>query len=57
MKLPDRQKLKGYVLKWRKSKVFLGCALFHDVLKPLAILSKVLQEDESCIVRVIEAMF
>ena len=52
----DRQKLKGYVLKWRKSKVLLGCALFHDVLKPLGILSKVLQEDELCIVRAIEAM-
>ena len=52
----DRQKLKGYVSKWRKSKVLLGCAVFHDVLKPLEILSKVLQEDKLCIVRAIEAM-
>ena len=52
----DRQKLKGYVSKWRKSKILLGCAVFHDVLKPLGILSKVLKEDELCIVRAIEAM-
>jgi len=29
---------------------------FHNILKPLGILNKVLQEDELCIVREIEAM-
>jgi len=37
-------------------KGFTSCALLHDALKPLGILSKVLQEDELCIVRAIEAM-
>ena len=36
----DRQKLKGYVSKWRKSKVLLGCAVFHDVLNLLEYLTK-----------------
>jgi len=35
---------------------YVGCALFHDALKPLGILSKVLQEDKLCIIRAIEAM-
>ena len=55
IKSADRKKLKGYVLRWRKSKVLSGCAFFHDILKPIGILSKILQEDELCIVRVIEA--
>ena len=33
----------------------LACALFHDVLKLIGILSKILQEEELCIVRAIEA--
>ena len=33
-----------------------GCALFHDLLKSAAILCKVLQDDEVCIVRAIEAI-
>ena len=37
VKSTDRQKLKGYVLRWSKCKVLLGCAFFHDVLKPVAI--------------------
>ena len=55
VKSADQEKLKGYVLRWRKSKVLLACALFHDVLKPIGILSKILQEEELCIVRAIEA--
>ena len=27
----DKQKLKGYILKWRSCKMVLGCALFHDI--------------------------
>lgn len=56
VKSSDRQKLKGYILKWRNAKVLLGCAFFHDLLKPSAILCKVLQEDELCVVRAIEAV-
>ena len=37
----DKQKLKGYILKWQKGKMLLACALFADLLKPVAILSKV----------------
>ena len=55
VKSADCEKLKDYVLRWRKSKVLLACALFHDVLKPIRILSKILQEEELCIVRAIEA--
>ena len=57
MKSIDRGKVKAYVLRWRKSKILLGCAFFYDILKPLGIFSKILQEDELCLVRVIEAFF
>ena len=33
LKSVDRQKVKGYVLKWSDSKILLGCALFHDLLR------------------------
>ena len=56
VKSVDREKLRGYVRKWRDSKMLLGCALFHDVLKPCAILCKVLQEDEVCVVGAIESL-
>ena len=56
LKPVDRQKVKGYVLKWQDSKILLGCALFHDLLRPCSILCKVLQEEEICVVRAIEAV-
>ena len=52
----DRQKLKGYVTKWKESKILLGCALFHDILKPTAILCKSFQADEMSVVSTIEAI-
>ena len=52
----DRQKMKGYMLKWRDAKMLLGCAYFHDLLKPASILCKELQADEVCIVTAIEAI-
>ena len=55
LKSVDRQKLKGYVLRWQKSKFLLGCAFFHDLLRPVGILCKVLQEDGLCIVRTVES--
>ena len=54
IKASDKQKLKGFLLKWRDSKMIFGCALFHDLLKPSAILCKVLQDDEVCVISAIE---
>ena len=54
VKSTDRQKLKGYLLQWRSAKMLFGCALFHDLSKPAAILCKVLHE--VCIVGAIEAI-
>lgn len=52
----ERQALKGYLTKWTKGKVILGCAVFHDILKLVASLSKVLQQQELCIVRAIDVV-
>ena len=52
----DKQKLKGYFSKWHDAKILLGCAYFHDLLKPASILCKVLQEDEVCVASAIEAI-
>ena len=52
----DRQKLMGYVTKWKECKVLLGCALFHDILKPTAVLCKSFQADEISVVSAIEAI-
>ena len=52
----SRQKLKGYITRWRDSKVILGCGFFHDLLQPVAHLSKVLQQDQLCVVRAIDAL-
>ena len=43
-------------MRWRNSKVILGCAFFHDLLQPVAHLSKVLQQDELCVVGAIEVL-
>ena len=47
---------KGYLLKWWETKLVIGCALFHDILKPAARMCKALQDDEVCIVGAIEAV-
>ena len=52
----DRQRLKGYVLKWRNVKMLIGSALFSVILKPSSNLCKILQEDDICVVRAIEAI-
>jgi phage head maturation protease len=54
IKSADKQKIKGYILRWRDSKMLLGSAFFHDLLKPAAILRKALKEDE--VVRAAEAL-
>ena len=56
VKSVDRQKMKGYVLKWQDSKILLDCALFHDLPRPCSTLSKVVQEKEICVVWAIEAV-
>ena len=35
----------------------LGCALFLDILKPAAVLCKVVQDDELCVVAAIESIW
>ena len=52
----DKQKLKGYVTKWRESKMLIGCAAFHDILKPASLLCKHLQSDQLCTVSAIEGI-
>ena len=56
MKAADRQKMKGYVLNWQNSQVLLACAVFRDLLKPVSILCKVLQDNEICVVRAIDSI-
>ena len=57
LKAKDRQKMKGYLLQWCNGKLLLGCALFLDILKPAAVLCKVLQDGELCIVAAIESIW
>ena len=52
----DKQRLKGYYKKWHDGKMILGCAFFHDVLKPCASLSQALQAEDINIVDAIEAV-
>ena len=49
--------MKGYLQQWHNAKVLYGCALFHDLLKPAAILHVcvALQNYELSIVEAIEA--
>ena len=56
LRAADRQKMKGYALKWRDAKVIIGCAYFHDLLKPASFLCKSLQADEVCVVTAVEAI-
>lgn len=50
----DRAGLKGYVLKWRHSKILIGCAMYVDALKPASLLSLTLQNHSVDIVFSIE---
>lgn len=36
--------------------MLLGCALLHDLLKPAAILCKVLQQDDVCVAEAIQTI-
>ena len=37
IKSTDRQRLKGYLLRWRQARMIIGCALYTDVLKPASL--------------------
>lgn len=52
----DKQKIKGYMLKCHDSKMLLGSAFFHNLLKPAAFLCKALQEHEVCVMCATEAL-
>ena len=54
VKASDKQRLKGYILKWCDSKMLIGCGLFHDLLKPSTILCKILQDEEIFVVSAID---
>ena len=48
--------MKGHATKWKDGRVLLGCAVFHDILKPAAILCKSFQADEISTVSTVEAV-
>ena len=45
LKSSDRQRLKGYLLKWTNGRILMGCALYTGILRPVSLLSQTLQED------------
>lgn len=45
IKSMDRQKLKGYVLKWKDARILIGCAFYTDILQSPSFLSLKLQND------------
>ena len=45
IKSTDRQRLKGYLLRWREARMIVGAALYTDALKPASFLSLTLQDD------------
>ena len=51
IKSVDRQRLKGYLLKWREAKIVVGSAMYTDALKPASLLSLTLQGDDIDIVQ------
>ena len=51
VKSADRQRLKGYNLKWRDARMIIGAALYIDALKPASLLSLTLQDDHINIVQ------
>ena len=56
VKATDKQKLKGYIKVWKNANVLLGCGVFAEILKPVGILSKVLQNEEICMYESIEGV-
>ena len=55
VKAADKARLKGYLKIWKATKMLIICAMFFDALKPLSILSLVLQGNDVDIVMSIES--
>lgn len=51
IKSTDRQRLRGYLLKWKEARMIIGAALHTDALKPASLLSLTLQDDDIDIVQ------
>jgi len=56
IKSTDRQRLKGYLLKWRQARMIIGSALYTDALKPASLLSLSLQNDDIDVVQGIKSI-
>lgn len=54
IKPDDRQRLKGYLNRWKQPKMLIGCALYVEALKPVSLLSLTLQKEGADIVMSIE---
>ena len=54
LKPDDRQRLKGYLLKWKQPKMLIGCAIYVEALKPVSLLSLALQKEGADIVTSIQ---
>ena len=54
LKPDDRQRLKGYLLKWKQPRMLIGCAMYVEALKPVSLLSLSLQKEGADIVTSIE---
>ena len=55
VKAADKARLKGCLKIWKAPKMLISCAMYSDALKPLSILSLVLQGNEVDIVMSIES--
>ena len=51
IKSTDKQRLKGYLIKWRDARILIGAGLYTDALKPASLLSLTLQDDNVNIVQ------
>ena len=51
----DRARLKGYLMKWKSSKILVACCLYIEALKPVSILSLTMQEDSTDVVSCVES--
>ena len=54
LKADDRQRLKGYLLKWKETRMLIGCAMYVEALKPVSLLSLTLQKEGADIVTSID---
>ena len=53
----DCQKMKGYVSKWSDTRMILGSAFFHDLLRSAAIFfARFCKKDEVCVISAIESI-